>query len=67
MLWIDQFRDVRTGAPLLGFFVRNVRGKIVATGATGRFLAMRHKRYANDRDLVAKCERLSPGLTARLV
>lgn len=59
MLWIDQFKHAHTGATLAGFFIRNIRGKIVATGAQNQFLAMRHKRYANDRDLVAKCERMA--------
>lgn len=64
MLTIDQFQDMRTGARLRGFFVRNGTGKILATGAAGAFLVMRHGRYANDRPLVEKIERMT-GLQAR--
>lgn len=64
MIYIDQLRDVRTGGPLLGYHVRNKQGKIIATGAAGVFVQMRHKRYANDRDLVAAVRRLT-GLEPR--
>jgi hypothetical protein len=57
MLWIDQLKD-KSGQTLAGFFVRNRQGKILATGALGHFLQMRHQRYANDQPLVSKIERL---------
>lgn len=56
-----------TGEPLCGFFIVNRHGRMLAMGADGErpFLIMQHRRYQNDRDLVAKCERLS-GVPCRL-
>lgn len=61
MLTIHQLRDIRDGAPLRGFIVRNKIGKCLALGATGDdgFVIMAAKRYANDRPLCEAIERLT--------
>lgn len=64
MLHVDQFHNVTTGEPIAGFIIRNRQRKVIAIGAQGGFVTITHKRYANDRDLVAKVAQLS-GLTVR--
>lgn len=59
MLTLDRFHHVQTGEPLRGFFIRNRKGKIIATGADGAFVVISHQRYVNDTDLVRAVEKLA--------
>lgn len=59
MLRVDQFQNRQTGELLAGFIVRSKAGKSVAMGILGRSCFATHKRYHNDRDLMAKVVKLT--------
>jgi hypothetical protein len=67
MLTLESLRTI-SGETTNGFTIRNAAGLAIAIGAKSAahsFLVISHKRYENDSDLVAKCERLA-GLKARI-